>query len=324
MMSQSNEKVLKNIKDFRKTLNKQKNIIKIFFIIKRQKDGEKYYEALRLSSLKAIKEKATEEFGNCLNKKDDKSITDYELIEDEKALEENMWVYRNVDSTNYEKMLEDVLIKGLDTGDVKDLNKIRNRLHSYAIVIEANNKKIILLKKYSKSAIYKETKNKILMFFDTDESKIGLAKGSFLNIDFRYDAIYYDKEFLVLNKHKFEQILDLESQFKDVATNFIKEKINDIISGVDVLEELVKTNKIIAKKLAKVSMNIDTCKNAEIEVSKMIEVSKEIGKSLNTEKNKIIISNKEDAEILVQLLSKNYVKCMQTGEKYEVHSKKKI
>ncbi|MCT4612152.1 MAG: DUF4868 domain-containing protein [Clostridia bacterium] len=323
-MSQSNEKVLKNIKDFRKTLNKQKNIIKIFFIIKRQKDGEKYYEALRLSSLKAIKEKATEEFGNCLNKKDDKSITDYELIEDEKALEENMWVYRNVDSTNYEKMLEDVLIKGLDTGDVKDLNKIRNRLHSYAIVIEANNKKIILLKKYSKSAIYKETKNKILMFFDTDESKIGLAKGSFLNIDFRYDAIYYDKEFLVLNKHKFEQILDLESQFKDVATNFIKEKINDIISGVDVLEELVKTNKIIAKKLAKVSMNIDTCKNAEIEVSKMIEVSKEIGKSLNTEKNKIIISNKEDAEILVQLLSKNYVKCMQTGEKYEVHSKKKI
>lgn len=77
-------------------------------------------------------------------------------------------------------------------------------------------------------------------------------KGEAVTLDKQIDCLYCDDTFYVLKKVPFEQIVGLQEEYHTKALEVVDDmKSSGMIDGLDVMDEELKTNTTLHKKLVK-------------------------------------------------------------------------
>src|SRR5574344_1098341 len=126
----------------------------------------------------------------------------------------------------------------------------------------------------------------IRTLFDTTSKQLTLMKGEAITLDKQIDCIFYDDTFYVLKKLPFEQILGLQEEYHAIALEVIDAmEQTGLISGLDTIQEELKTNTTIHKKLVKIQRTggltgVDTKK-----IKSMARVARKYGETLHIDTN---------------------------------------
>ena len=96
----------------------------------------------------------------------------------------------------------------------------------------------------------------IRTIFNSTSKKLTLMKGEAVTLDKQIDCVYWEETFYVLKKVPFEQIVGLQEEYHAKAIEVVDEMKNTgLIDGLDGLEEELKTNTSLHKKLVKLQQN---------------------------------------------------------------------
>lgn len=153
--------------------------------------------------------------------------------------------------------------------------------------------------------------------FDTKNQKLKLLQGETINLDKQIDCIYYNDTFYIVKKNNFEQIVGLQDEYKEEAQKVLEklQKTNQL-EGLEHIEEQIKNNPSIHKKLVRISKigNIDSLDVKTIR--KMQSVCKKHGNTLNIENGKLKIENEKDIDIVLKMLADYYKTGEVSGKNY--------
>jgi len=246
-------------------------------------------------------------------------VDEYSVISDD--LGDRIYTYALNNAQAFEELVNNQMQKGLDIPYVKSLKDINEALWAYSIIIEdKNNKQLMSFRRITKSKIAIEEeglKHQLLCLFDTDDSKLRILDGESIKFDNKVDCLFYEGRFFVFHKSSFEGLLGMEEEFKQNAEMMIQElKKTNYFSGLEILEDEISRNHPLLKKLAQISRN-DGYKNiSKSRIQSMQKVAKRFHEDLKVISGKIVIEDKKDVDVLVKMLAKYYVECMQTHEPF--------
>lgn len=165
----------------------------------------------------------------------------------------------------------------------------------------------------------------IRTFFDTTNQKLELLKGETVNLDKQIDCIYYTDTFYVIKKTNFEQILGLQDEYKEEAKNVILELRNTgRIDGLEIIEEKIKSNPAIHKKLVRISRigNYRTLNDKVI--TKMKTICRKYGVKLNVKEGKLAIEEEKDIDTILKMLADYYKTGEVSGKAYGTFAGKEL
>ncbi|MFI3297563.1 MAG: DUF4868 domain-containing protein [bacterium] len=162
-------------------------------------------------------------------------------------------------------------------------------------------------------------------FFSTKSLKLEPVVGDTINLDDKVDCIYCKDKFYVVSKDAFEKILCLEEEYKEEAFSVLEElKKTDMIIGLDILFDKIKTHPPIHKKLVSIS-RIGNYRglNARI-VRKMKSVCKKHKVNLNIKDGKLCIESDVDIDIVLKMLADYYKTGEVSGKSYGTFAGKEV
>lgn len=157
------------------------------------------------------------------------------------------------------------------------------------------------------------SKKKILenirTIFDTNTNTLSLLKGETIYLDKQIDCIFYEESFYILKKGYFEQIIGLQEEYKEEATNFVKSLSEDSNFGdVELLNDKIRNTPSIHKKLVRLKKIGNTNGLNNYSVNRLISLGKERETPINVKNGKIIFETETDIENTIKLLCDYYKK----------------
>lgn len=161
--------------------------------------------------------------------------------------------------------------------------------------------------------------------FNTQSQKLELLKGETVNLDKQIDCVYYDETFYIIKKGNFEQIVGLQEEFKEQATQVVAEmKQTNMFAGLEKIEDEIEKNPSIHRKLVRIA-KIGNYREVTPQVIKRMEkVCKKYGGKLNIKDGKLAIEEKEDIDTILKMLADYYKTGDVTGKPYGTFSGKEI
>lgn len=166
----------------------------------------------------------------------------------------------------------------------------------------------------------------IRTIFNSTSKKLTLMKGEAVTLDKQIDCVYWEETFYVLKKVPFEQIVGLQEEYHAKAIEVVDEMKNTgLIDGLDGLEEELKTNTSLHKKLVKLQQNGGLEKLDDKQIKKMAKVCKRYGETISVGADgHIIINNRKDFETVIKAMCDYYKKGEVSGKSYGTFSGREL
>ena len=166
----------------------------------------------------------------------------------------------------------------------------------------------------------------IRTIFNTRSKKLTLMKDEAVTLDKQIDCVYWEDTFYVLKKVPFEQIVGLQEEYHAKAIEVVDEMKNtNLIDGLETIEDELKANTSLHKKLVKLQQNggLEGLNSARIK--KMVKVCKRYGESIPIGDNgHIKVSDRNDLETVIKALCDYYKKGEVSGKSYGTFSGREL
>ena len=266
----------------------------------------------------------------------DYSLIDYDPISDDTG---NLFSYKLKSTTS---TFSDVVINqlGKQLPKVESIDGIvsdNEELWAYCIgFLDGENEEwIYTFRKIMISKIAIDEKNdseknlikrQIRTLFNTTSKKLTLMKGEAVTLDKQIDCVYWDETFYVLKKVPFEQIVGLQEEYHAKAVEVVNcMKHTGLIDGLDCIENELKTNTVLHKKLVKLHQNGGLNQIDSTHIKKMYKVCKRYGERISIgEDGHIKINNRKDFEIVIKAMCDYYKKGEVFGKSYGTFSGREL
>lgn len=166
----------------------------------------------------------------------------------------------------------------------------------------------------------------IRTIFNSTSKKLTLMKGEAVTLDKQIDCVYWDETFYVLKKVPFEQIVGLQEEYHAKAIEVVDEMKNTgLIDGLDGLEEELKTNTSLHKKLVKLQQNGGLGILDDKQIKKMAKVCKRYGETISVGADgHIKINDRKDFETVIKAMCDYYKKGEVSGKSYGTFSGREL
>ena len=162
--------------------------------------------------------------------------------------------------------------------------------------------------------------------FNTTSKKLTLMKGEAVTLDKQIDCVYCEDTFYVLKKVPFEQIVGLQEEFREKAAEVVESmKSSGLIDGLEMMDEELKTNTSLHKKLVKIQQKGGLEKLTSEGIVKMARVCKRYGDKINLgEDGHINITERKDFEAVIKAMCDYYKKGEVFGKSYGTFSGREL
>lgn len=166
----------------------------------------------------------------------------------------------------------------------------------------------------------------IRTIFNSTSKKLTLMKGEAVTLDKQIDCLYWEDTFYVLKKVPFEQIVGLQEEYHAKAIEVVDEmKRTELIDGLDSVEEELKTNTSLHKKLVKLQQNGGLEGLNGTRIKKMAKVCKRYGEIIPIgEDGHIKVCDRKDLETVIKALCDYYKKGEVSGKSYGTFSGREL
>ena len=166
----------------------------------------------------------------------------------------------------------------------------------------------------------------IRTIFNSTSKKLTLMKGEAVTLDKQIDCVYWEETFYVLKKVPFEQIVGLQEEYHAKAIEVVDEMKNTgLIDGLDGLEDELKTNTSLHKKLVKLQQNGGLEKLDDKQIKKMAKVCKRYGETISVGADgHIKINDRKDFETVIKAMCDYYKKGEVSGKSYGTFSGREL
>lgn len=166
----------------------------------------------------------------------------------------------------------------------------------------------------------------IRTIFNSTSKKLTLMKGEAVTLDRQIDCVYWEETFYVLKKVPFEQIVGLLEEYHAKAIEVVDEMKNTgLIDGLDGLEEELKTNTSLHKKLVKLQQNGGLGILDDKQIKKMAKVCKRYGETISVGVDgHIKINDRKDFETVIKAMCDYYKKGEVSGKSYGTFSGREL
>jgi len=144
-------------------------------------------------------------------------------------------------------------------------------------------------------------------------------------LDKQVDCVYFDETFYILKKAPFEQIVGIQEEFKEIALKVVEDLgTTNLIDGINIIEEKVKSSTAIHKKLAKIAKNRGI-KNLDTKaINRMNRVAKRYGERNIIQNGRIVLNEEKDIDALLKMLGDYYKTGDVSGKSYGTYSGREI
>lgn len=165
----------------------------------------------------------------------------------------------------------------------------------------------------------------IRTIFNSKSQKLELIEGETVNLDKQVDCVFYEDTFYIAQKTQFEQIVGLEEEFKQQASDLISELMaTDMILGLEILEKQIESNPAIHKKLVRLS-KIGNYKDLDSKtIETMQNVCRQYGDKLKTKDGKLFIEDEGDIDLALKMLADYYKRGEVSGKAYGTFAGKQL
>ena len=172
-----------------------------------------------------------------------------------------------------------------------------------------------------RSALHKAIRTR----FNTKSQKLELIEGETINLDKQVDCIFYEDTFYIAKKTQFEQIVGLEEEFKQQATDVLTElEATDMIIGLSVIKNEIAINPSIHKKLVRLS-KIGNYQELDLKIiGTMQDVCKSHGDTLKVKDGKLLIEDEKDIDLALKMLADYYKLGEVSGKAYGTFAGKQL
>lgn len=155
----------------------------------------------------------------------------------------------------------------------------------------------------------------------TQSLKLELFKGQALNLDKQIDCVFFDDVFFVIKKHNFEQLVGLQEEYKELATEVAKELVqNPLFEGADKLLDLIEKKPSLYKKMVKIK-RLGAYRDLQAsDIKKMQKVCKKYKEVLKVEDGKIMMEDEADVDVVLKMLGDYYKMGEISGKSYGTFS----
>lgn len=162
--------------------------------------------------------------------------------------------------------------------------------------------------------------------FNSTSKKLTLMKGEAVTLDKQIDCLYCDEVFYILKKIPFEQIVGLQEEYHIKAVEVVEcMKETGMIDGLENMEEELKSNTSLHKKLVKLQQVGGLDKLDTTRIKKMENVSKRYGDKINVDANgHIKITDRKDFEAVIKAMCDYYKKGEISGKSYGTYSGREL
>ena len=162
--------------------------------------------------------------------------------------------------------------------------------------------------------------------FNSTSKKLTLMKGEAVTLDKQIDCLYCDEVFYILKKIPFEQIVGLQEEYHIKAVEVVEcMKETGMIDGLENMEEELKSNTSLHKKLVKLQQVGGLEKLDTTRIKKMENVSKRYGDKINVDANgHIKITDRKDFEAVIKAMCDYYKKGEISGKSYGTYSGREL
>lgn len=162
--------------------------------------------------------------------------------------------------------------------------------------------------------------------FNSTSKKLTLMKGEAVTLDKQIDCLYCDEVFYILKKIPFEQIVGLQEEYHTKAVEVVEcMKETGMIDGLENMEEELKSNTSLHKKLVKLQQVGGLEKLDTTRIKKMENVSKRYGDKINVDANgHIKITDRKDFEAVIKAMCDYYKKGEISGKSYGTYSGREL
>lgn len=166
----------------------------------------------------------------------------------------------------------------------------------------------------------------IRTIFNSTSKKLTLMKGEAVTLDKQIDCVYWEDTFYVLKKVPFEQIVGLQEEYHAKAMEVVDDlKKTGLIDGLDCVEEELKTNTVLHKKLVKLQQTGGLEKLDVAHVKIMARVCKRYGDSIAVgDDGHIKINDRKDFETVIKAMCDYYKKGEVSGKSYGTFSGREL
>ena len=306
--------------------------ITLSIIIRKMQNKKKVYEIFKIdwsSDLRAYMLSAIEsvldniEFGQ-----NGMVVKDYEVVSDSLDEEKIIYRYDNNDNIKFTDVVKNQLPNRESKAYVTSLDDIKNRACGYAVSYFNEDEKLnaYFISKLTKSKIYTDKpsglKGKIKCLLNTTDSKLERLSCNLIEFDNQIDCVFTNDKYYIFNKKKFENLVDIESEFRLVAGKIIEQLSSfDIIKGIELVKKVVEKDKRHLRRIQNIAKRSDYANLDENRLRGMQAVAKEFGLKITIKDSEITISDEGEVEEFLKLLDKYFLECMQTGEKFGANAK---
>lgn len=251
-------------------------------------------------------------------------MLDYDVLSDDT---EHLFTYP---IQNKMFSFQDVVMNQLQSdvsvvANIKELETEGAQLWAYCVGFEdvQQNRWIYTFRKMGPSQIVSSEKetNIFRAVFNTQSLKLELFKGQALNLDKQIDCVFFDDVFFVIKKHNFEQLVGLQEEYKELATEVAKELVqNPLFEGADKLLDLIEKKTSLYKKMVKIK-RLGAYRDLQAsDIKKMQKVCKKYKEVLKVEDGKIMMEDEADVDVVLKMLGDYYKMGEISGKSYGTFS----
>jgi len=266
-----------------------------------------------------------------LSRKDE--ITEYDVVTDDTS---QVFTYSMKNKgLAFNRVFDEYLTTQSSIPKIKDLETLvmEEELWAYAVGFNyAPNDWVYSFRKITKGKVaIDERDNKkvgldtLRTIFRVDTGALELIKGETVNLDKDLDCLYFKDTFYIIRKTKFEQIIGLEEEYKEQATEIVDDlEKSNYFEGLSLMKEKINTTPSIHKKLVRLGKLGNHNQLSPEFIKKITTVAKQFNHVVKMKEGKILIEDDLDIDIAIKMLSDYYKEGKVTGKAYGTFSGKII
>jgi len=255
-------------------------------------------------------------------------MVDYDVLSDET---EHLFTYPIQNKVlSFSDVVTNQLLKACDmVTSIANISTVTEELWAYCLELyhPEEDKKIFTFRKIlpSKVGVDDKKKNFLKAIFNTKSQQLSLLKEETLNLDQQIDCIYVDDTFYVIKKANFEQIVGLQEEYKEKATEIVNNMIGSgFLVGGEKLHELIEKKPSIHKKLMKVERIGGYKELTPFKMQSMKEICKKYGDNLTIKDDKLSLDTEQDIDVILKALGDYYKKGEISGKPYGTFAGKEL
>lgn len=310
--------------------------VKLYLITRHIKDGvkktakviDKYSFQARTVDLSADLNEffvgiAKRQIGKVIDS-NDYELEEYTVIGDD--LGDKIYTYALNNALSFSDVISKQMLSGNCT-NISSLSEVKDDLWAYSIRFNHGEDTVYTFRKTSKGKVVTDeprTKlERLSALFDTDDAELKAAITETISFDNKVDCLYNNKEFLILRKAGFEQIVGLEEEFAEAASGVIEAiSKTELVDGIELLKTAIKERRSLLKTLSNIGKKGTHVAFDNDEIAKMKDALHTFeGRELKlSAEGKVILEDENDVSYFVKLLNDYYKQGVVSGKYYGTNS----